>query len=289
MQTASELGNFYHRSIHTRKKWERARRRRQWWDAFLNRLAPSRNNIFVVGNGYLGNNLRKGHYGKARGRPPIREFLHFASRRRRVVIIPEWNTSATHSACGGEIKHPWRWRSERNWSETCTRANRQDMQQADGPGQRKHGIVSCKLSFRLSTDRFGKMRGVMGNTYSRTPSSHLARTGDRSPLYAKHSHSGAEGSIRSICLETAERKGIRSSPSRDLTVMCAQVQVSRPVNGISFCPNAACGRSMNRDVNAVCNIMKAFLYTVSTGRRPVHLRPRKKKTRNEGQVSSSFR
>ena len=66
--TTPVLNRFWTRSIHTRKKWERARRRRQFFDSLILRLAPNREDIILFGDAFKGQNLQKGHYRKATDR-----------------------------------------------------------------------------------------------------------------------------------------------------------------------------------------------------------------------------
>ena len=222
------------------------------------------------------------------GRPPIVEFLKQAAKIRRVVLIPEWNTSATHSVCGGNIVHTRQWRCQRNYSEVAPKRwnSKEEVAGARTPtsstGSRAIGrVVSSKMRMSLEEDRFGRKRAVITNTRPSTASHHLSRTGadqevsgaeSRPPRYAQHSLPTAFGSIRRVCLEMARQNGVEIDEG---SVVSAHVETLKENNGVSFCPH--CHRSVHRDSNACCNIMKAFLYSLCTHKRPVHLRTKKQR------------
>ena len=280
--TTKQIMDFWNQSVHAHKAWERARRRRQFWDALINRLTPNEDDIIIRGDAFMGRNLKKGDYQNAGGRPPIKEFIRQAARRKRVVLLPEWFTSATHSLCGHNMARKLTWRSQRSYAEQgqlrSAHPTSDLTHSRTGTGGHVY-VKKLKMAFRLDS-KLAYVR-TMDRQIPSTGRNHLLRTGTLTPsnplLHAKHSLPTAAGSTRRICIRLAREKGVISKSEDPPEVTCAQVQVQKPLNGVSFC--ARCNASVHRDGNACCNLLKAFFWYVQTGYRPVHFRVRSERER----------
>ena len=307
LETAPELQSHWHRMILGHKAWERKRKRQQFFDALVVKLAPNPSDIFLVGSGFMGRNPRRGDYKKTRGRPPIIECLSEFARQRRVIMIPEWYTSKTHSVCGEEMVHKWQWRSSSAYSETgppsATSKDRKQQRQLSvrklhmhieerkeskddamrgDLNRRRNRVRKSHAIFALgSGDQHTGPSGSVEGSVAGIPISNIGYSVARDYLNSCRS-SEAVGSTRQVCLEFLKRRS-GEDHNGSTPIKWIQIQTCRPQNGTSWCK--ACKKkaipwgdedtemdlAVHRDANACCNILKAFLYQCFTGRRPFHL------------------
>jgi hypothetical protein len=163
LQTGEEVQRHFHRNILAQTAWVCARKRQQFFDSLVHKLAPNPEDIFVIGSGFLGRNPKKGDYKKTRGRPPIIECIQLFARHRRVVMIPEWYTSATDCRCGNIIAHKWTWRSLSSYSErgtlTVKDAEEKQKQKVEASARRTMSVrkLHMKINERKEPGKGGKV------------------------------------------------------------------------------------------------------------------------------------